>query len=225
MRLHLWQDPCVLWLEIIFTVVSAGLCFVVYRKTKGIYELTRYPGVGFFREAFLFLGLSFIMRFLFGVILLSREVFDVMLPRQLFVPLSIMPLGYLSTAALVYLFLSASWKRIAARFSIDKAVIAGNIIAAVVPILAFFTRSHEILAWLQLALLVMGIASALFVDSKGKRFSQMRRTYFLMFGLWVLALWSTGPSPRMLFQLRFLLDAACVAVLVVIYRKMMKWIK
>jgi len=220
---HLWHDPSIFCLELLFTVIAVGLCAVIYRKTKDIYELTKYPGIGYFREAFLFLGISFVMRFLFGLILLSREVFDVMLPRQLFVPLSIIPLGYFSTAALVYLFFSSAWKRIASRFDLRKAILLGNLVAVGLPIIAFFTRSHHMLIWLQTALLVLGISSALLTEHKGRGLSQMRKLYFLMFGLWLLVLWTTDPSPHIPFPLTMLLDAASIAVLAVIYRKMMKW--
>ena len=96
-------DPVMFGIELGFTVIAVIFCFLIYFKTKEIYELTKYKGIRYFRGAFLFFGLSYVMRFLFSLVLLSRIAFDFFLPRHLIMPLFILPLGYLSTVGIFYL--------------------------------------------------------------------------------------------------------------------------
>lgn len=83
--------------EILFTIIAVVFCFVIYFKTRESYELTKYEGIRYFREAFLCLGLSYVLRFLFSLTFISRMTFDFILNWQVFMPLFIMLLSYFST--------------------------------------------------------------------------------------------------------------------------------
>jgi hypothetical protein len=65
-------NPEFLILETVFTLVALVLGLLIYFKTKESYELTKHPGIRYFRDAFLFLGLSYLLRFLFSAVFLSR---------------------------------------------------------------------------------------------------------------------------------------------------------
>lgn len=52
------------WIELFFALMVVILCFLIYKKTKEIYDLTSHKGIKYFRQAFLFFGVAFLSRFL-----------------------------------------------------------------------------------------------------------------------------------------------------------------
>jgi hypothetical protein len=51
------------WLELAFSVVIVVSCLIIVQRTHAIYRLSHHRGVRSFRDAFLFYGLAFIVRF------------------------------------------------------------------------------------------------------------------------------------------------------------------
>jgi len=212
-------DPAKSLIDFVFTSIAVVFCFMIYHKTKELYELTRYQGIRYFREAFLFFGLSYIVRFLFSLVLVSREQFDLMLPRGMFIPLFIIPLGYLSTMAIFYLLLSLVWKQVDARSMIRW----GHVVAIALPIIAFATRSHHLLLGLQSLLLVAALFFVFHLRRFSRRFTRVRVLYLLMFGLWLLSLWAVDPMPRASILVKVVLQLVSLIVFIAIYRKISKW--
>ncbi|MCK5698593.1 MAG: hypothetical protein KAH93_02010, partial [Candidatus Aenigmarchaeota archaeon] len=52
-------DPIGFGIELAYTFIVVVLCFLVYYKTREIYDLTGYKGIKYFRRAFLFFGLAY----------------------------------------------------------------------------------------------------------------------------------------------------------------------
>ena len=52
--------PVMFSFELVYTVIAVIFCMAIYFKTKESYELTKYEGIKYFRDAFLFLGLSYL---------------------------------------------------------------------------------------------------------------------------------------------------------------------
>ncbi len=215
-------DPVVLIsAELLFTVIAVVFCFLIYFKTRESYELTKYEGIKYFRGAFLFFGLSYVMRFLFSVVLLSTIAFDFIVPRRMFIPLFILPLGYFSTIGVFYLIFSSIWKR----FKGKNLLIIGHSVAVFLSIISFFTRSHLILLLFQSALLVFGVALSSIVHKREKKVSQIRILYLLVSVLWLINLWIIGRPKPFSFEIGLFFELISLAVFIVIYHKISKWIK
>jgi hypothetical protein len=217
-------NPLMPVIELIFTVIAVLFCFLIYFKTREMYRLTKHRGIMYFRDAFLFLGLSFVMRFLFSLVMFSSFAFNFFIPREMFGPLFILPLGYLSTMGIFYLIFSTTWKRV----NNNGMLIAGHALAVALSIVSFITRSHIILLLLQSILLVFAVILSLSQKSEKKHLSQTKILYILVAALWLINLWLLdrggvrlpfSPITEIFFHLIFL------AVFAVIYIKVSKWIK
>jgi len=162
-------DPMIFVPEILFTVIAVVFCFVIYFRTKESYELTKYEGIRYFRGAFLFFGLSYLLRFVFGLLRFSTIAFDVIIPRQMFAFLFILPLGYFSTVGILYLIFGSVWKK----FNNKKMLLIGHLAAVLLTIISFVTRSPRTLLWLQTALLVLAVVLVFFLHKKDKKITGM----------------------------------------------------
>jgi hypothetical protein len=213
-------EPIIFLPETIFTAAALLFCFLIYFRTKESYELTKYKGLMYFRGAFLFFGLSYLVRFLFGFVPFSRMAFDFILPRSMFAILLILPLGYFSTIGIFYLLFGLVWKN----FRNSYMLIFGHAIALLLSVISFLTRSQEILLYLQCALLAIAIIIG-FTGHTGKKISGIKILYIFVAGLWLINLLvidSRRPLPpdaRIFFQL------ISLAVFFIIYHKISKWVK
>lgn len=214
------MDPFHFTSELLFTLIAVVFCTLIYLKTREVYELTKHKGIKHFRDAFLFLGLSYLLRFFFSLILISSSALDVIIPRELIPLLFILPLGYFSTVAIFHLILSVIWKR----FNPRGLVLLAHAIAILVPLLSFLIRSHELLAYLQVFLLGCAIIVVLFVDNEHKKITPTRVLYLLVLFLWVINLWSVGPR-RHFEILTPIIQILSLVVFVALYKKLTKWIR
>ncbi|MBI2134314.1 hypothetical protein HYU11_06580 [Candidatus Woesearchaeota archaeon] len=210
-----FSDPIVLISSIFFTVLTVAFCFLIYFKTREIYDLTKYEGIMYFRDAFLFFGISYAMRFFFGLLILSRFAFDFIIPRSV-VTFFILPLGYFSTIAILSLILSSIWKK----FDRRKLLFICHGAALLLSAVAFITRSHFTLLYLQSVLLVISVI--LIMHSDGKRLSQMKMVYVLVSLVWLvnlLLMGQRGSDVEVFFQI------LPPAVFCFIYYRVLKWVK
>lgn len=213
-------DPFAFGAELAFTVVAVAFCFAIYSRTRELYDLSKYEGIRYFRDSFLFFGLSYATRFLFALLMFSRAAFDFLLPRWLLAPFFILPMGYFSTVAIFYLVFSLVWKE----FNNRRMLIFGHAVSLLLPALAFLTRSHLILLYLQAALLVFAMGLVFSVRKERKRVTPARVWYFLVFALWLFSLLEIGPR-RGLFGLNVFFQAVSLLVFIALYHKISKRIK
>ena len=221
MALHPFFDPWLFIAELAFTIIAVAFCVAIYLRTKRSYELTKHKGILYFRDAFLFFGLSYLLRFLFSLTLLSGIAFDVFLPRGLITPLFIVLLGYFSTVAIFYLFFSSTWKR----FDNQTMLILGHTLALLLAVVTFLTHSHEILLYLQAALLIVALVTVFVASKEKKRLSQTKILYLLVFILWLLDLWVIGRPRPFAGAIAFFFEILSLVVFAAIYYKVTKWVK
>src|SRR4030042_2689037 len=105
-------DPTIMIGEFVYTLIIVVFCGIIYWKTKEIYELTKYKGIKYFRNTFLFLGLSYLLRFVTHMAMMTTRALDYFIPRNAMMGITQLPVGNLSTMALFYLMYSLIWKRI-----------------------------------------------------------------------------------------------------------------
>ncbi len=212
-------DPWIFGSELVFTVVAVAFCAAIYFRTRESYSLTKHEGIGYFRDAFLFFGLAYLMRFLLSVVFLSGMAFETPSGRDLLMPLFILPLGYFSTVAIFYLVFSTVWHH----FDNRKMLVFGHTVAILLSLASFFARSPELLTYLQLALLAVALVSVFLIRKEEKRMTQTKLLYTLVFGLWLLNLWVTGrhhPFPEPVETLFLIVS---LLVFVIIYFRVSKW--
>jgi len=192
--------------EFIFALVAVFFCFAIYLKTKESYELTKYEGIKYFRDAFMFIGVSYLIRFFFSILFFSSIAFDFFIPIRLLQPFFILPLGYFSTIALFYLVFSRVWKK----FETLEMLAFGYIMAVLVPVVSFISGSHIALFFLQGVLFIL--AAVLVYSSKGKN----KLMYVLVFFLWLINLFEIGRPIGIISQVLSL------AVFIILYVKVSK---
>lgn len=218
------MNPIFFPIEILFTIIAVAFCFWIYFKTRDAYMLTKHQGIRYFRDAFLFFGLSYLMRFLFSLIMFSSFAFDFFIPRRMLGPLFILPLGYLSTMGIFFLIFSNSWKR----FNNKNVLIIGHIVAIALSIASFITRSHIILLLLQTILLVVAVILSFAAKKDGKKLSGARILYILVAVLWLINLWvidKGGMRSPFLRGTEIFFQLLSLLVFIIIYHKVSKWVK
>ncbi|VVB70679.1 Uncharacterised protein [uncultured archaeon] len=205
--------------DLIFTVTTVIFCFLIYLKTRESYELTKYKGIKYFRDAFLFFGISYVLRFLFSLTLLSRVTNELLLPKGLVMLLSIILLGYFSTMGIVYLIFSFIWKK----FDNKKLEIFGHGIAIALSIVALFTASHLMLISLQIILLGIALILGFTTKLKVGKMSPTKGLYFLIIALWFINLIIT--SERLFtWETEVFFQITSIVVFAIIYHKISKLI-
>jgi hypothetical protein len=205
--------------EFAFTVIAAAFCFLIYFRTRESYELTRYRGIKYFRDAFLFFGLSYIMRFITGLMFFYRN-FNIPLARELFGPLTMLPLSYFSTIGIFYLLFSVVWKKFDNGFMISF----GHFVALLLAIASFLTRSSEILLLTQCAMLALAVIIVM-ASASGKRLTKSKTLYSITALLWLINLLIIDPGHPLHPAIRDLFQVMSIIVFAVVYIRLSKWLK
>jgi|TARA_Y100000310_G_scaffold276794_1_gene294195 hypothetical protein len=60
-------------IKIFYGLIIALICFVIVLKTNKLFRLSLHKGIRYFRNAFFFYGIAFIIRYLFGVFFLDNS--------------------------------------------------------------------------------------------------------------------------------------------------------
>jgi len=214
-------NPEFLFVELICTLIALIFGLLIYFKTKESYELTKHPGIRYFRDAFLFLGLSYFLRFFFSLVFLSRIVVDAHMPREFMMPVFMILLGYFSTISLWCLILSSTWKQLKDNKSY---LVIGNIFAIAVSIISFITHSPIAMLYIQLALVLFYTVIILASPKEKKRFTEAKILYFLVALLWIINLLTAG-RPMLPREFGIISQAVAIGLFAVIYYKISKWVK
>lgn len=213
--------PLMFSTEVLFTVIAVVFCFLIYFKTKESYELTKYEGIKYFRYAFLFLGLSYLFRFLLELTMFSRFAFDFIVPKEMFALFFILPLGYFSTIGIFYLVRGSVQKK----FNISNFLIMSHSIAILLSVVSFFMRSHMILLYLQFALLIIVLMLNFSMSLKKMKISKIKILYVLVAALWLINLLSTGQRRPFPPEVGAIFQIISLVVFAFVYYKISKWVK
>ena len=95
--------------KIVYALIMCGICGLIVIKLDRLFKLSDHQGLRYFRNAFFFYGISFIMRFILGGIdnpLGSEKLnsFFYFLTNQLF--------GFFTIMAGFFLFYSLTWRKL-----------------------------------------------------------------------------------------------------------------
>jgi len=211
-------DPTRFLLELGYTLIVVVLCFLIYIKTKSIYDITKHKGIYYFRNTFLFFGLAYVARFIFHFIRISNAWLDLYIPREIMGPVSMLFTAYFSTMALLCLIYSTVWKK----FSNKNFFIAANILAVLIACAAAY--SPPIFLITQVLLLVVAIVLSCLLREKSK-FPRIFFLYSLLFLFWIISIILVVPGRALGFEIRIVLEVISIALFAFIYHKVAKWTK
>ncbi len=218
--LHL-IDPTGLAVELGYTLIIVFLCFMIYFKTREMYDLTKHEGINYFRITFLFFGLAYIFRFLDFLSMLVTLTFDTHLFMDIFriFPFPLVINGYFSTLAILSLTYSIVWKKL----HIKHTLLLFNAIAVLISGIAFISRSPFLLILAQAALLIFTIIMACYFYIKSRELSQLFVLYVLFLLFWIVNLLPLGPQRFLPFEIQTAFQIISIAVIGIIYYKVAKW--
>ena len=209
-------DPLGFTTELIYTVSLVLACFLIYFKTHESYELTKHKGIMFFRDAFLFLGLSYLLRFILFIMRFTTfGEGGPGGPRFEFFPILLLLIG------IAYLLFSSIWKKIDSKY----VIITTHIVAIVLSAVSFITRSQDVLAILQLIMLVITTIIIFISKNEHKKLSQTKILYGLILLFWIIDLWILVPRGIFSFEVKIILQIISLIVFIIMYLKVTKWAK
>lgn len=214
-------DPTKLAAELGYTLIVVFICFMIYFKTREIYDLTKHEGINYFRITFLFFGLAYIFRFLHIFSMLVRLTFDTDLLMDIFRIFPLVLNGYFSTLAILSLTYSIIWKNL----HIKHTLLLFNAIAILISAIAFISRSPFLLILAQAGLLVFTIIMACYFYMRSRKFSQLFVLYVLFLVFWIVNLFALGPRRFIPFEIQTAFQIISVAVIGIIYYKVARWTK
>lgn len=220
MPMNIFLDPVRIWVESVYALIILILCFLVFLKTREIFELTKHKGIQFFRYAFLFFGLAYASRFVLYMIIISNNIVCEMCRygRQL-LPLTSLVVAYFSTMAILSLVYSIIWRKM----KVENFLIWSNIISLFVAVIAFSFRSPAVLSIVQLLFLVAASFIIIRTHKKDQGRLNTRALYLLIFAFWLLNLFILEPRRVIPFEIRVVFQVVSVAVFALIFYKVAKW--
>lgn len=216
-------DPTGLAVELGYTLIVVFICFRIYFKTREIYDLTKYEGINYFRNAFLFFGVAYIFRFLDFFSMLVTLTFDTRLFMDIFriLPIPLVINGYFSTLAILSLTYSIIWKN----FNIRHTLLLFNAIAILISGITVIWRSPYLLILTQAVLLVFTIIMACYFYIISRKFSQLYIIYVLFLLFWIVNLLPLVRQRFPPFEIQIAFHIISIALIGIIYYKVSKWTK
>ena len=221
MPMHHPIDTTMVVVELGYTMIVVFLCFMIYFKTREMYDLTKHEGIKYFRITFLFFGLAYLLRFLSILFMPMRVTFDSYLLTHIFRIFPMVFSGYFSTMAILSLTYSTIWKKL----QIKHTLLTFNVIAVLISAIAFISMSPSPVVPSQAVLLSFTILMAAYIDSRSKKISMLFILYILFFLFWMINLFTLGPRKFLPIEVQIALQIVSIAVVGIIYYKVAKWTK
>lgn len=205
--------------ELSYTLIIVFFCFMIYIKTKEMYDLTKYKGIQYFRITFLFFGLAYLFRFSFILFLLIRATFDIYSLGVAFKFVPFVLSGYFSTMAILSLTYSTIWKKI----HFKHTLLTSNIIAIFISGIALISIDPFPLILSQAILLIFTIVYP--IHSKSKKISPLFILYIMFFLFWIINLLTLHTKRFLPFEIQILLNVVSIVLIGIIYYKVYRWTK
>ena len=179
------------WINLIYYLLVSIVCFWIFQKTKAAYELTSYEGIKYFRNTFLFFGITTIIKLFLSLMqipavhALIPMGFDFFILRAGF-----FVMVYTSSLALIYIIYSIFWKRITGPVLTNAYFI--NLIALIIALLSLPERNAFIFLILQSFLFAILIIASYLTNKQTNKtqkhhLSKLYGIYFLIFALWLIS--------------------------------------
>ncbi|MCA9478533.1 MAG: hypothetical protein KC535_05285 [Nanoarchaeota archaeon] len=207
--------------EMVYSLIIILLCLVIYKKTQEIYGLTKYKGIYYFRNAFLFFALAYFFRFLFLMFRFSWSTFDVRMLQGFMWPLNLVVMGYFGTLAILSLTLSTVWKRLKNPYLSAWM----HLVSLVVALLALITLSTQVLLFAHGALIVVTLVLVHRARDRKRKFSNVFLIYLLLFVFWLINLLVLSPRSILFIETKLVVYLLSIILFVVVVQRVRKWLR
>jgi hypothetical protein len=171
-------------IELAYLVVAVGLCILIFVKTREIYRLSEHMGLAYFRNAFLYFGAGFALRFL----MLLFQIFRRSMGLRWMGPvnqLGFFLITYLSLMAIVSLTYSMIWKKFKKKFQPDNYI---HLVAIGAASISFFADFQIVLLIIGIFLVMYSLIQFLHDRREKKSHKTLHAIYFLLFLFWIINL-------------------------------------
>ncbi|MDP3966306.1 MAG: hypothetical protein Q8Q04_02140 [archaeon] len=181
--------PNTFGIELIYSFVIIFCSLIIYFSTKKMYNISKYPGIKYFRESFLFFAIAYFFKSFISFLLFIFQFHEVVEFSSVFLGvITLFFFMYASTMAIFYLVYSIAWKNFReSSYTIPLIHVFVLIISA----FSIFVREAGMLIILQI-LLFSFVAFRNFSSyrklGKKKRASSIYIIYLLLFIFWMLNL-------------------------------------
>jgi hypothetical protein len=219
-----YLNPYFIGIELFCTLIILLFCILIYLKTKDVFDLTKHKGIFYFRNTFLFLVISYILRFIMVIIRINSEP---PMSSNIYFPLLFIVVSYTSTMAIFSLFISTTWKRFKSKYTL----LFTNIIAIVISIFAFLIHEPQLTTIIQLILFLVTIILSIQSQKdniefkKKKHFSNLLIIYMLLFLFWFMSMMPLGNRFKVPFEYIIPSQILSIVIFTIIYFKVKKWLK
>ncbi len=111
-----------LGIEMAYFIAIVALSLYIYFKSRELFNLTKYKGIDYFSNTFLFFSLAYLLRLWTMFERVSFDIIGIDIVPRLF-GLDFLLMGYFSTVAVIYLILSAMHGAIRQKFEPSDSLI------------------------------------------------------------------------------------------------------
>lgn len=168
--------------ELIYAAIIIIICIIIYTKTREIYQLSKYSGIHFFRQTFIFFGLAF----LFRLIPLFFKLTELHRPEmRLGFFFGFFLFNYASSMAIFSIVRSLSWKRLQKQKLFNNSWIY-HIMAIVLATIPLLQKVHIIGSLIQITIIIFSLIILIQHYPKTKKKFSTFMTYLLLLLFWMI---------------------------------------
>lgn len=177
-------------MELLYSFVIIFCSLFIYFSTKKMYDISKYPGIKYFRVSFLFFAAAYFFKSFINFFLVLFGIHEILEVYSIIYGLiTLFLFMYASTMAIFYLFYSVVWKKFNdSKFTVPLIHVFVIIISAV----SIMTRELGLLLLLQvfifLFVAVYNSISYSSLSEKKKKAGTIHVIYLFLFVFWMLNL-------------------------------------
>ena len=181
--------PNTFGMELIYSFVIIFCSLMIYFGTKKMYDISKYPGIKYFREAFLFFAIAYFFKSFMSFMLILLGFHEALeFSGVVWGLLMLFVFMYASTMAIFYLLYSVIWKKINHKKFVIPII---NLLAIALSIFSIALRNAWLLIIVQVAVFAF-IAIYNFISYKKlnnkKKLGSIYVIYMSLFVFWILNL-------------------------------------
>lgn len=196
-------------INLVYSFVIFLICLIVYLETREISKLSSYKGINFFRNTFLFFGISYLLKFI-----LTLEIFGKgfsFVGEGIFFGVAL----YAGLMAGLYLVMAIGNKRLPQQ--IGNWIFLVHALAILFSVIVLLTNNFLIYLIFQILILIVGIG---FLYSNGKKTS-MLIIYQLLLLFWILDIVDVF-IPNFFGGLQLIISLVSIGIFILVLYKIIK---
>jgi len=199
--------------EFAYSVVIIIMFLFIYLKTKGLFKISKYRGIRYFRNAFLLLALAYASRLLYHSVKIMLVASEYHVHGRVLSLISLFLVSYFGSVAIGYLIYSSIWKKV----EHWKFLVFINLFVFMVILL--FPLGFSLLLFIVIQL---GMIAAIFIVNRGKK---IRYLYSLVSLFWIFNMIILYSRSLLSFEAKLVLQVLSVVLLSCFISKVSKWVK